>query len=115
LNFKKVKTNEQKLKESEEKFRTMSEQSSVGIAILQDDRYKYVNQAAADMLGYTVEELLDTPQGGFMNYIHPEDREFVREQATKKQMGMKDVITKYPYRGLTKSGETDSRGFLSLN
>ncbi len=106
LNFNKVKTNEQKLKESEEKFRTISEQSLMGIAILQDDRYKYVNQAAADMLGYTVEELLDTPQGGFMNYIHPEDREFVREQATKKQMGMKDVITKYPYRGLTKSGET---------
>ena len=106
MNFNKVKTNEQKLKESKEKFRTISEQSSMGIAILQDDRYKYVNQAAADMLGYTVEELLDTPQGGFMNYIHPEDREFVREQATKKQMGMKDVITKYPYRGLTKSGET---------
>jgi PAS domain S-box-containing protein len=106
LNFNKVKTNEQKLKESEEKFRTISEQSLMGITILQDDRYKYVNQAAADMLGYTVEELLDTPQGGFMNYIHPEDREFVREQATKKQMGMKDVITKYPYRGLTKSGET---------
>jgi len=41
-----------------------------------------------------------------MNYIHPEDREFVREQATKKQMGIKDVITKYQYRGLTKSGET---------
>ncbi len=94
------------LKESEEKFRTISEQSLMGILILQDDMYKYVNQAAANMFGYTVEELLDTPQGGFMNYIHPEDREFVREQATKKQMGMEDVIKKYQYRGLTKSGET---------
>jgi PAS domain S-box-containing protein len=106
INFNKVKTNEQKLRESEEKFRTISEQSLMGITILQDDMYKHVNQAAADMLGYTVEELLDTPQGGFMNYIHPEDREFFREQATKKQMGMKDVITKYQYRGLTKLGET---------
>ena len=95
-----------KLKESEDKFRTISEQSLMGIIILQDDMYKYVNQAAADILGYTVEEMLEVPQGGFMNYVHPEDREFVREQATKKQMGRKDVVTKYPYRCLTKSGET---------
>jgi len=56
LNLNKVKTNEQKLKESEEKFRTISEQSLMGIAILQDDKYKYVNQVAVDMFGYTVEE-----------------------------------------------------------
>ncbi len=96
---------EDTLRESEEKFRTISEQSLMGILILQNDMYKYVNQALADMFGYTVEELMNTSQGGFMNYIHPEDREFVREQATKKQNGMKDVITTYSYRGLTKSGE----------
>ena len=97
---------EQKLIESEEKFRTISEQSLMGILISQDDKYKYANQAVADIFGYTVEELLDTPQEAFMNYIHPEDREFVREQATKKQMGIEDVITNYPVRGITKAGET---------
>ena len=45
---------EQDLKESEEKFRNITEQSFMGIVILQGDVIKYVNKAVADIYGYTM-------------------------------------------------------------
>jgi len=45
---------EELLKESEEKFRTIAEQSFMGIIIIQDGLFKYFNQRAADMNGYSV-------------------------------------------------------------
>jgi PAS domain S-box-containing protein len=47
-----------KLGESEEKFKTLSEKSLVGIYIIQDDTFKYINPAFARMFDYTVEELM---------------------------------------------------------
>jgi len=48
---------EAQLSESEEKFRTISEQAIMQIVILQDDLIKYKNQAFLDFLGYTDEEI----------------------------------------------------------
>lgn len=45
------------LKESEEKYRLLVENSRDGIIISQHDKLIFVNQAMADMLGYTVDEL----------------------------------------------------------
>jgi PAS domain S-box-containing protein len=50
-------TLERELKESEEKFRNIAEESLLGIAILQDGKFKYVNQRFADIGGRTTEEL----------------------------------------------------------
>ena len=47
---------ELKLKESEEKFRTIAEQSFMGITIMQDDIIKYANQAMLDIFGYLLDE-----------------------------------------------------------
>jgi len=41
---------EQIVKESEEKFRTITEQSFMGVIILQDEKLKYVNEAAARII-----------------------------------------------------------------
>jgi PAS domain S-box-containing protein len=41
-----------KLKESEEKFRTVAEKSLVGIFILQEERFKYVNPTLSVLFGY---------------------------------------------------------------
>ncbi len=96
---------EEKLKESEEKFRTITEQSLTGIAILQDDIFKYMNQQFAEIYAYSVEELTSKPNQ-YVKITHPDDRDFVIDQATKKQKGIGDVIQQYQFRGLKKTGET---------
>ena len=96
---------EQKLKESEEKFRTITEQSFMGIAILQDRIVKYCNKKFVDIFGYTVDDFLKGKPGDFNNVIHPDDRDMVKEQGRKKQMGEPDYITFYQYRGIKKTGE----------
>ncbi|MFX1571169.1 MAG: PAS domain S-box protein [Promethearchaeota archaeon] len=99
------KLTEQKLKESEEKFRNIAEQSLLGIAILQDGKFKYVNERFASIAGRSVEELKDWGPGEFLNTIHPEDRKMVAEQSMKKQRGESDAITCYQFRGFKKTGE----------
>ncbi len=96
---------EQKLKESEEQFRTLTEQSFLGISILQNDIIKYVNKQLADMVGYKVEEIMKWGPGGFLNVIHPKDKQIVAEQAKKKQLGESDAITQYQFRAIKKNRE----------
>ncbi len=100
----KIKT-EQQLKESEEKFRSITEQSLVGIAVLQNGLFKYANSTFSENNGYSLEEMTTWGPNDFEKTIHPEDRKFVMEQAQKKQSGDIDVINQYKYRSITKNGE----------
>ncbi len=99
------KKTEQKLKESEEKFRKIAEQSLMGIIIAQDNEIKYVNKTYADILGYTVEEMKKWGLEDVVKAIHPDDLEFVMKQLSKKQKGDQDVKVHYQYRGIKKNGE----------
>ena len=99
------KRTEEKLKESEEKFRTMAEQSFMSIYIIQDGLFKYRNQRAADVSGYTREDIKNWKPYEYAKIIHPEDREYVLEQSKKKQQGELDVINRYKFRIIKKSGE----------
>jgi len=72
---------EQKLKESEEKFRTFTEQAFMGITIFQDRLIKYVNRHLVRIIGYSSEELLHMQPDQITKLIHPEDREFIIKQA----------------------------------
>ena len=68
------KETEQKLKESERKFRNITEQSLMGIVIVQDGQFKYANEAALNIIEYPIEELLEWPKNKFyIKLIHPED------------------------------------------
>ncbi|MFX1500810.1 MAG: PAS domain S-box protein [Promethearchaeota archaeon] len=97
---------EQQLKESEEKFRNIANQSLMGIIIIQDGKFKYFNNRVTKLNGYTVEEIKSwAPEEFLEKTIHPEDREFVREQARKKQNGDPDVVNQYQYRIIRKDGE----------
>lgn len=97
---------EEALRESEEKFKLISEQSLMAIVIVQDDGIKYANQAYSAMTGHTWEELKNWTVGDTAQLIYPDDRNFVMEQGRRKAAGIRDgVVTHYSYRGVTKSGE----------
>lgn len=94
-----------KIQEMEEKLNIISEQSLLGIVIIQDNVMKYANRAIAEIVGFSREEIMEWKPGEYINYIHPDDREFVLNQALKKQAGEKEVVTHYAYRVMTKSDE----------
>ncbi len=97
---------EQKLRDSELNFRTITEQSLIGIQILQENRTKYINQQWSEISGYSVEEILKWNLEEHLKFIHPDDRELVRQQLTKKQKGDHDVLNHYQVKCIKKSGET---------
>ncbi|OFW55549.1 MAG: hypothetical protein A2Y75_09565 [Candidatus Solincola sediminis] len=93
---------EEALRENEEKFRLISEQSLMGLIIVQDDINKYVNKAAADIYELSAEEAQRI--ANFISYIHPEDREFVIDQVRRKQSGEGGQVNNYVHRIITKNG-----------
>jgi PAS domain S-box-containing protein len=95
---------EQALRESEAKFRLLSEQSLLGIAIIQHDRIQYVNDAVGQINGYSPTEMLNWSQVDFARLIHSDDLAFATEQVAKKQRGDLDAITSYAYRLRAKDG-----------
>ncbi len=64
---------EKALRESEEKFRMLVEQSPLGISLIgEDSRYKYVNPRFVEIFGYTID---DVPTGiEWFNKAYPDDR-----------------------------------------
>ncbi|MFX1363847.1 MAG: PAS domain S-box protein [Promethearchaeota archaeon] len=93
------------IKRAEEKFRNITEQSLMGIFVLQDGIFKYFNEKLIEIFGYTVEEMKKWSPYEFMKLVHHKDKEFVREQARKKQAGDTDAIDQYNFRLIRKDGE----------
>lgn len=93
---------EKALKESEERYRTVFEQSNDGIAITRGNKHLYVNSKLADIFGYdNPEEVLNNP---VTQLIHPDDRKMVTDRFQRRQRG-EDVPSKYPFQGLKKNGD----------
>ncbi len=74
------------LRESEEKYRSVVEKASDGIAILQDAKIKFINPRLAKMWGGAAEDLLDRP---FTEFIHPDEIPKVLERYKKRMAGEK--------------------------
>jgi PAS domain S-box-containing protein len=91
--------------ESEEKFRMLSDQSLMGMIIIQDNHIQYLNSAMLDMTGYSREDILNESIDIISKTIHPEYRSIVLEQLRKKQKGDKDVLEHYPIKIITKNGK----------
>ena len=91
------------LRESEEKFRTMVENSLQGIFIIQNFRIVYANYALAHITGYSLKELLSLPWEKMQEIVHPEDQEMVWGRMADRLAG-KDVPSRYVFRALRKDG-----------
>jgi PAS domain S-box-containing protein len=85
---------------SEQKFRSLVEQSLVGVYIIQDGRFAYVNPREAEILGYSPEELLQIPVG---QTVHPEDLLLVERQM-RLRLESKERISHYAFRCRRKDG-----------
>ncbi len=96
---------EQKLKESEENFREITEQSFMGICIIQDSSIKYINKTITKMLGYSEKEIKEWSMKKFLNVVRPEDRTIAIERLKRKYQGIKDESPYQAYKIFTKSGE----------
>ncbi|MFX0024424.1 MAG: PAS domain S-box protein, partial [Candidatus Hermodarchaeota archaeon] len=96
---------EQKLIESEDKFRTIAEQAVVGISIIQDNDIKYVNQRLLDYFGYNKEEVGKWPPGYFINVIHPDFRELILEITRKNQSDDAEEPSHIEIKTVKKNGE----------
>ncbi|UCH92304.1 MAG: tetratricopeptide repeat protein [Candidatus Aminicenantes bacterium] len=107
------KLTEQKLRESEEKFRVLAEKSVVGIWIVQDNFIKYANPTMSKTFGYPREELIDKSP---LELAIEEDRPLVNEQLIQRMAGS-NGIQSYEFKGITKNGEIlylESYGALTL-
>jgi PAS domain S-box-containing protein len=89
------------LRQSEQRYRTLAATMVEGILILQDGRFAYANPGALELIGYSFEEI----QGReFAPFIHPDDRELVRERHRRRTAG--EVLEpRYDIRILPRSGE----------
>nr|MBN2277550.1 PAS domain S-box protein [candidate division Zixibacteria bacterium] len=96
---------ESALRESEAKFRLLSEQGLLAIVIIQDGLIKFANQAVAELTGYSIDEMKAWPEDGYSVVIHPEHRLFVLDQARKKQRGDPDVINHYTTKFVIRNGD----------
>ncbi len=91
---------EESLRESEEKFRTLTETLAAVILVYQGDQYVYANLSAERITGYSRDELLGMK---FWEVMHPDDREIIRERGIARQQG-KAVPSRYEVRYRTKDG-----------
>ena len=102
LDISERKRTEQSLKESENKFRGLAEKSPVGVYIVQDWKFKYINPRFAGIFGYNVEEM--TLKMGPKDIVLPDDWPKVEEGLQKKFNGEIESLY-YVIRGLTKKGD----------
>ncbi len=99
------KKTESKLLESEERYRTISEQALMAIIIIQDGIIRYINEAFSELFGYSWKEVSIMKSKDILELFHPEDRQFGTDLLRKKQSVIpKGVVARYPLRIITKSG-----------
>ncbi|OYU95070.1 MAG: hypothetical protein CFE21_12245 [Bacteroidetes bacterium B1(2017)] len=95
---KKIQT--QKLIESETKFRSLVENSSIGIYILGSKGFIFVNKRFTQITGYTEHEIYSMP---LKNWVHPDDFEMVSQKIEDRIKG-KSLEANYEIRVFNNKG-----------
>jgi PAS domain S-box-containing protein len=95
------KRGEEALRHSEERFRMLAESSPVGIYIIQDGLFRYVNRAFTELTGYRKDEIVG--RLGPVEMTHPEDRAEIAERLRRAAAGEPEK-GHYEFRGLRKDG-----------
>ena len=78
---------EKALRESELKYRSLVEQSLLGILIVQDERIVYMNNLMAEKSGYSVDEAISLSPEQLRELIYPDDRAVVWNRMLRRLAG----------------------------
>ncbi|MDO8550813.1 MAG: PAS domain S-box protein [Ignavibacteria bacterium] len=89
------KHDEFELKQNEAKFRSLVEESLVGVYIIQDGKFPYVNPRLAEIFGYTVNEIISIKNVD--EFVYEPDRKIVRENISKRLSGKIETM-RYSFR-----------------
>ena len=87
-------------KQTEELYRTLTDNSQMGIYIIQDGKFRFVNHRFREYFQYGPHESVDFD---LRNIVHPEDREKARENAINMLKGK--LSSSYEYRIKDKNGQ----------
>jgi diguanylate cyclase (GGDEF)-like protein/PAS domain S-box-containing protein len=85
-------------------YRLLFEQSAQGIVLLRGEKIILVNQSFANMIGYTLDELLEFSFKETLNMFHPRDREAAWMRIQDLLVGKK-LSQNYESRFIHKNGE----------
>jgi PAS domain S-box-containing protein len=96
------KNSEKELIEAEAKFRDLVEKSSVGVYIIQQGKYRYVNPKFAEIFGYNQQEIIDSIPAESL--AHGEYIELIRTNMRNRIEGAKET-TPYEINGVKKDGD----------
>jgi len=97
----KVREQTASLQQSELKFRSLVEQSLVGVYIIQEGRFVYVNPRLAEIYGYAPEEMIHSCT--LKDVTHEEDLPLV-EQQVQRRISKEINAVQYSFRGRRKDG-----------
>ena len=84
-------------KRAEHLYTTLAEKSPIGIFIIQDDHFQWVNPRLAESVGRKAHKILGMPS---LSFVHPDDRQLVRMRAIAMLRG--ENILPYEYKVITK-------------
>lgn len=93
---------EKALKESEARYRVVTEGSLAGVYVIQDEGFAYVNPTMAQIFGYQPEEMISGAVAP-RDLIHPEDLPLVLSNFPRRLSGELEAAH-YTFRGLHRDG-----------
>ncbi len=93
---------EEALHKAEAKYHELVERSKDGVAVVQDGVVKFVNSAATDLFGYSLEEVMEK---SFLEFIPFNSRTFIQKRYIDRMAG-KPVPSIYEIELLKKDGST---------
>lgn len=91
---------EQALQEAEAKYRSLVEETMVGVYLIQDDQFVYANPRMLEIFGATAEEVIGRSP---LEFVTPDDRAVVADNIRKRMRGEIKII-RYGFRALRKDG-----------
>ena len=92
---------QQAVKESEEKFRNVVERANDGIIIIQDEKIVYANARAANIVGFSVEEVVGSL---FITMVSEDKQSKVMDRYRRRHSG-EEVVSIYDTELIHKSGK----------
>jgi len=92
---------EEALRESEEKYRLLTEKASEIIVIAQDERIVYANPRFSEVLLVPEKDVIGKP---FVDFVWPQDRELVRNRYLKRIIG-ETGAERYDFRLIDQKGK----------